>query len=86
MKKMILSAVLVLTVVLTHAATNNVKTKMILQQESLPCTVTLKGSVDLGPIEAEVTCTTSAETCQEATVKAASCLKSAINLVRSILL
>lgn len=83
---MILSAVLVMTVVLTHAATHNTKTTMIQRDGSLPCTVTLRGSVDLGPVEAEVTCTTSAETCQEAAVKAAGCLKSAITLVRSILL
>jgi hypothetical protein len=48
------------------------------------CSVTLKGKLDLGPIEAEVSCTTTATTCSEATTKAVSCLKAAMNSVRSI--
>ena len=48
------------------------------------CSVTLKGKLDLGPLEAEVSCTTTAATCSEATTKAASCLKAAMNTVRSI--
>ena len=48
------------------------------------CSVTLKGTLDLGPLEAEVSCTTTATTCSEATTKAVSCLKAAMNSVRSI--
>jgi len=37
--------------------------------EEALCTITMKGKIDLGPIEAEVSCTTSATTCEAATVK-----------------
>lgn len=60
---------------------------VIIQDESktnADCSVTLKGTLDLGPLEAEVSCTTTAATCSEATTKAASCLKAAMNTVRSI--
>ena len=49
------------------------------------CSVTLKGKLDLGPIEAEVSCTTTAATCNEATIQAVSCLKAAMNTVRAII-
>ena len=49
------------------------------------CAVTLKGKLDLGPIEAEVSCTTTAATCNEATILAVSCLKAAMNTVRAII-
>lgn len=50
------------------------------------CTVTLKGRIDLGPIEAEVSCTTSANTCEAATVSALSCLSAALRTVRTVIL
>lgn len=103
MKKLILSAALVMMTFLTQAATTHVRENVfsgdhdvtILKESKTPssdaemtpsCSVSLKGSVDLGPVEAEITCSTTANTCDEATAKAVSCLKSAINLVRSILL
>jgi hypothetical protein len=49
------------------------------------CSVTLKGKLDLGPIEAEVSCTTTAATCNEATIQAVGCLKAAMNTVRAII-
>jgi hypothetical protein len=49
------------------------------------CSVTLKGKLDLGPIEAEVSCTTTAATCNEATIMAVSCLRAAMNTVRAII-
>ena len=49
------------------------------------CSVTLKGKLDLGPIEAEVSCTTTAATCNEATIQAVSCLRAAMNTVRAII-
>ena len=49
------------------------------------CSITLKGKVDLGPIEAEVSCTTTAPTCNEATIQAVSCLKAAMRTVRTII-
>lgn len=49
------------------------------------CSVTLKGKLDLGPIEAEVSCTTTATSCNEATILAVSCLKAAMNTVRAII-
>ena len=49
------------------------------------CSVTLKGKLDLGPVEAEVSCTTTAATCNEATIQAVSCLRAAMNVVRTII-
>jgi hypothetical protein len=49
------------------------------------CSVTLKGKLDLGPIEAEVSCTTTAATCNEATIQAVGCLRAAMNTVRAII-
>ena len=49
------------------------------------CSITLKGKVDLGPIEAEVSCTTTAATCNEATIQAVGCLKAAMRTVRTII-
>jgi hypothetical protein len=65
---------------------SNVKQVTVLDEmkTNADCSVTLKGKLDLGPLEAEVSCTTTAATCSEATSKAASCLKTAMNTVRSI--
>jgi type 1 fimbria pilin len=49
------------------------------------CSITLKGKVDLGPVEAEVSCTTTAATCNEATIQAVSCLRAAMKTVRTII-
>jgi hypothetical protein len=50
------------------------------------CTITMKGRIDLGPIEAEVSCTTSATTCEAATVSAIGCLSAAMRTVRTVIL
>lgn len=50
------------------------------------CSVTMKGTIDLGPIEAEVSCTTTASTCQKATMLAVSCLSAAVRTVRTIIM
>jgi hypothetical protein len=50
------------------------------------CTITMKGRIDLGPIEAEVSCTTSATTCEAATVTAINCLSAAMKTVRSVIM
>lgn len=50
------------------------------------CSVTMKGTLDLGAFEAEISCTTSAATCQEATTLALNCIKAAIKTARTILL
>jgi hypothetical protein len=50
------------------------------------CSVTMKGTLDLGAFEAEISCTTTAATCQEATTLALSCIKAAIKTARTILL
>jgi hypothetical protein len=50
------------------------------------CTITMKGRIDLGPIEAEVSCTTSAATCEAATVRAIGCLSAAMRTVRTVIL
>jgi hypothetical protein len=64
-----------------------VKTQHLQVQEKVPadCSVTLKGKLDLGPVEAEVSCTTTAATCNEATIQAVSCLRAAMNVVRTII-
>ena len=49
------------------------------------CSVTMKGKLDLGPIEAEVSCTTTAATCNEATIQAIGCLRAAMNTIRTII-
>lgn len=50
------------------------------------CSVTMKGTLDLGAFEAEISCTTTAATCQEATTLALSCIKAAIKTARSVIL
>jgi hypothetical protein len=50
------------------------------------CTITMKGRIDLGPIEAEVSCTTTATTCEAATVSAIGCLSAAMRTVRTVIL
>lgn len=50
------------------------------------CSVTMKGTIDLGPIEAEVSCTTTASTCQKATMLAVSCLSAAVRTVRTVIM
>lgn len=50
------------------------------------CSVTMKGTLDLGAFEAEISCTTTAATCQEATTLALSCIKAAVKTARTILL
>lgn len=64
-----------------------VKTQNLQVQEKLPaeCSVTMKGKVDLGPVEAEVSCTTTAASCNEATIQAVGCLKAAMNVIRSVI-
>lgn len=54
--------------------------------EEALCTITMKGKIDLGPIEAEVSCTTSATTCEAATVSAINCLSAAMKTVRLAIL
>jgi hypothetical protein len=52
----------------------------------LDCSVTLKGKVDLGPIEAEVSCTVTDPSCEKAQVAAAACLKSALRITAGIIM
>jgi len=54
--------------------------------EEALCTITMKGRIDLGPIEAEVSCTTSATTCEAATVSAINCLSAAMKTVRMVIM
>ena len=48
--------------------------------------VTLKGKVDLGPIEAEISCTVTDPSCEKAQVAAAACLKSALRSTAGIIM
>lgn len=77
MKKMIFSVLLV------SAAVFGMANEKAIQPE---CSVTMRGMIDLGPIAVEVSCTTTASTCDQATTKALSCLKSAMSTMRTIIL
>lgn len=83
---------LMLFAFMTQAAENvNLKNHFITNTisenpEVLPCTVTVKGSVDLGPVAVEVSCTITASTCPDASVQAATCLKSSLAVVSSVIL
>ena len=50
------------------------------------CTVILKGIVNGGLFSVEVSCSSTASTCDQATVKAANCLNAAIKRARQLLL
>lgn len=109
MKKMILSAALMMAAFLSQAAIHHALTPLLKSvgaivhpanedhqpfgvhpanedQQFKLCSVTMKGSIDLGAFEVEISCTTSAATCQEATTMALSCIKSAVRTARTILL
>jgi hypothetical protein len=92
MKKIILSVSLVLFAFMTQAAeTKNSKNHLSTQSnienpQLVPCTVTVKGTVDLGPVAVEVSCTITASTCPDASVQAAACLKSSLATVSSVIL
>jgi hypothetical protein len=67
----------------------HVKVEMGKSNISLPvldCSVTLKGKVDLGPIEAEISCTVTDPSCEKAQVTAAACLKSALRLYAGVIM
>ncbi len=53
---------------------------------AVECSVTMKGTINLGPIEAEVSCTTTAPTCNKATTMAVNCLSAAVKTVRTIMM
>lgn len=92
MKKIILSVSLILFAFMTQAAeTKNLKNHFLTQdpfaiEAMVPCTVTVKGTVDLGPVAVEVSCSITASTCPEASVQAAACLKSSLAVVSSVIL
>jgi hypothetical protein len=92
MKKFILSVSMVLFAFMTQAAeTKNLKNQFSSQSNNIqflmaPCTVTAKGTVDLGPVAVEVSCSVTASTCPEASVQAATCLKASLATVSSVIL
>ncbi len=55
------------------------------QQKNALCSVTLKGVVNAGVISVEISCTNSAESCEQATKLSASCLTAALKTVRDII-
>jgi hypothetical protein len=92
MKKIILSMSMVLFAFMTQAAErahqkNHFLPETISSTNAIaPCTVTVKGSVDLGPVAVEVSCTVTSSTCPDASVQAAACLKSSLAIVSSVIL
>lgn len=52
---------------------------------AVQCTVSLKGSLFLGFLAVEVTCSGTGTTCQQATEKAAACLQESIKAVKQLL-
>jgi hypothetical protein len=59
--------------------------KEMKRMKQADCTVTLKGRVNLGAVEAEVSCTTTAATCEQASQLAASCIKQSIKTMKTII-
>jgi uncharacterized protein with FMN-binding domain len=55
------------------------------QQKSALCSVTLKGVVNAGVFSVEISCTNSAESCEQATKLSASCLTAALKTVKDII-
>lgn len=69
----------------THQECKNLISGLYEETDAGLCTVTLKGSLFLGFIGIEVSCTGTAASCQQATEKAASCLQEAIKTVKQVL-
>ena len=92
MKKIILSVSMVLFAFMTQAAeTKSMKNHFTPKDplhmfQEAPCTVTAKGSIDLGPVAVEVSCTVTANSCPDASLQAATCLKSSLATVSSVIL
>lgn len=92
MKKIILSTSMMLFAFMTQAsASTNQKNHFPPPITSpahaiAPCTVTVKGGIDLGPVAVEVSCTVTASTCTDASVQAAACLKSSLAIVSNVIL
>lgn len=97
MKKMILSIVVMLTAFLSQAAEPSshergkdsesmIRVTNIENPFAAECSVTMKGTINLGPIDAEVSCTTTAPTCNKATMMAVNCLSAAVKTVRAIIM
>jgi hypothetical protein len=93
MKKIILSVSMMLFAFITQAAENKYMKNQFSSQQNqsqsllmAPCTVTAKGTVDLGPVAVEVSCSVTASSCPEASVQAATCLKASLSTVSSVIL
>lgn len=84
MKK--LCALLSLAVMLTGVSRAEQSAEPVFKSmNNSDCTVTMKGRVNLGPVEAEVSCTTTAASCEQATQLAASCIKQSIKTMKTII-
>ena len=69
----------------THQDFKKLLTSKQEEIDAVQCTVTLKGSIFLGFLGIEVSCSGTATTCQQATEKAATCLQEAIKTVKQVL-
>ena len=64
---------------------NSVDQKATDQEYNALCTVTLKGIVHGGIFSVEVSCTNTAESCEQATKQSTTCLSAAVKTVKEIL-
>jgi hypothetical protein len=97
MKRIIVLVVVMLTAFLSQAAEpsslergkdseSRIRVANIENPFAAECSVTMKGTINLGPIEAEVSCTTTAPTCNKATMMAVNCLSAAVKTVRAMIM
>jgi hypothetical protein len=86
MKKIILASTILLAAQMLHAEDKQTPVSTTPPVKNADCTVSMKGKLDLGPVEAEVTCTVTSTSCEEATVKAYACVKNAIRVTTNLAL
>jgi hypothetical protein len=100
MKKVILLVSFAFAAFMSHAADNEKSLKNDVKDQQVNsikmfepkadkknalCSVTLKGVVNAGVFSVEISCTNSAESCEQATKLSASCLTAALKTVRDIM-
>ena len=100
MKKVILLVSFAFAAFMSHAADNEKSLKNDVRDQQVNsikmfepkadkksglCSVTLKGVVNAGVFSVEISCTNSAESCEQATKLSASCLTAALKTVRDIM-
>ena len=86
MKRIILASTILLAAQLLHAEEKQTPVLPTPPLKNSECTVSMKGKLDLGPVEAEITCTVTSTNCDDATIKANACIKNAIRITTNLAL